>query len=61
MNDNRELALRAEINVLRNTIETWRMPSRLVPAPKALAMHAAAIAECERLLASRRSAATSSA
>ena len=46
-----EIALRAAINVLRDSIETGRMPSGLALAPHALAMHEAAVAECERLLA----------
>jgi len=52
MSEATELALRAALNMLRHSIETGRMPSGLVLAPEALAMHAAAIAECDRLLAS---------
>jgi len=52
MSKGTELALRAALNVLRDSIETGRMPSGLALAPGALAMHAAAIAECARLLAS---------
>jgi len=52
MSEATELALRAALNVLRDSIETGRMPSGLALAPEALAMHAAAITECERLLAS---------
>lgn len=46
-----EVALRAALNVLRDSIETGRMPSGLALAPEAIEVHAAAIAECERLLA----------
>ena len=52
MSDSTELALRAALNVLRDSIETGRMPSGLTLAPEALAMHAAVIAEYEQLLAS---------
>jgi hypothetical protein len=52
MSEDTELALRAALNVLRDSIETGRMPSGLTLAPAAVAMHEAAIAECERLLAS---------
>jgi hypothetical protein len=52
MSDGTELALRAALNVLRDSIETGRMPSGLTLGPGALAMHAAAIAECEQHLAS---------
>jgi len=52
MSDSTELALRAALNVLRDSIETGRMPSGLTLGPEALAMQAAAIAGCERLLAS---------
>ena len=44
--------MRAALNVLRDSIETGRMPSGIALAPGALAMHAATITECERLLAS---------
>ena len=57
MSDDPELALLAAINVLRDSIETGRMPSGLTLEPAALEMHAAAIAECERLLAAAREAA----
>lgn len=50
MSDNPELALRAAINVPRDSIESGRMPSGLALAPEALAMHEAAIVECEQLL-----------
>ena len=43
MSDSTELALRAALNVLRDSIETGRMPSGLTLGP--------AIAGCERLLA----------
>jgi len=52
MTEGTELALRAALNVLRDSIETGRMPSGLTLEPDTLAMHAAAIAECEQLLAS---------
>ena len=51
-----ELALLAAINVLRDSIETGRMPSGLALAPEALAMHEAGIEECELLLAAAREA-----
>jgi hypothetical protein len=51
-----ELALRTALNVLRDSIETGRMPSGLALAPEALAMHAVAIVECERLLAQQPAA-----
>jgi len=51
MTEGTELALRTALNVLRDSIETGRMPSGLRLGAEALAMHAAAIAECERLLA----------
>jgi len=44
-----ELALLAAINVLRDSIETGRMPSGLALEPAAMEMHELAIAECERL------------
>ena len=52
MSDSTELGLRAALNVLRDSIETGRMPSGLTLASEALAMHAAEIAECEQLLVS---------
>jgi len=48
--DHTELALRAALNVLRDSIECGRMPSGIALEPEALAMHAAAIAELERML-----------
>jgi hypothetical protein len=48
VSDNPELALLAAINALRDSIETRRMPSGIELAPEALAMHEAAITECER-------------
>jgi len=51
MSDTPGLALLAAINVLRDSIETGRMPSGIELAPEALVMHDAAIVECERLLA----------
>ena len=51
LSDTPEIALLAAINVLRDSVECGRMPSGLAIGPEALAMHAAAIAECERLLA----------
>lgn len=48
--------LRAAINLLRDSVETDRMPSGLALEPQALAMHEAAIVECERLLAAARKA-----
>ena len=56
MSDNPELALLAAINVLRDSIETGRMPSGVALEPEALVMHEAAIVECERLLAAAREA-----
>jgi len=56
MSDTPELALLAAINVLRDSIETGRMPSGIELAPEALAMHEAAITECERLLGAAREA-----
>ena len=53
--DTTELALRAAINLLRDSIETGRMPSGLELAPAAVAAHEAAVVECERLLASAES------
>jgi hypothetical protein len=50
MSEGTELALRIALNVLRDSIECGRMPSGLALAPEALAMHEAAIMECERLL-----------
>ena len=52
-----ELALLAAINVLRDSIETGRMPSGLALEPDAVAMHEVAVAECERLLAAAHEAA----
>ena len=46
-----ELALRAALNVLRDSLETGRMPSGIELEPAARAVHEAAIAEFERLLA----------
>lgn len=46
-----EMALRAVLNVLRDSIEVGRMPSGLTLAPEAIKVHRAVIAECERLLA----------
>jgi len=57
VSDNPELALLAAINVLRDSIETGRMPSGLALEPAALAMHEDAVAECERLLAAAHEAA----
>jgi len=51
-----ELALLAALNVLRDSIESGRMPSGLTLEPEALAMHEAAIEECELLLAAAREA-----
>jgi len=45
------IALRAAINLRRDSCETGRMPSALAPEPAALAMREAAVVECERLLA----------
>ena len=56
MSDNPELALLAAINVQRASVETGRMPSGIELAPEALAMHEAAIVECDRLLAATREA-----
>jgi len=56
MSDDPELALLAAINVLRDSIETGRMPSGIELVPEALAMHEAAIVECERLLEAAREA-----
>jgi len=36
---------------MRDSIETGRMPSGVALEPEALAMHEAAIVECDRLLA----------
>lgn len=52
MSEGTELALPTALNVLRDSIETGCMPSGLSLAPEALAMHAAAIAECKQLVAS---------
>ena len=48
--------MRAALNVLRDSMETGKMPSGLALAPEALEMHAAAIAECEWLLARQQAA-----
>ena len=56
MSEGTELAFRAALNVLRDSIETGRMPSGLALEPEALAMHEAAIEECELLLAAAREA-----
>lgn len=47
-----EIMLRATVNLLRDSIETGRMPSGLELAPAAIETHEAAAAELERLLAS---------
>jgi hypothetical protein len=48
---NTEIALRAALNVLRDSIESGRMASGIELEPTARAAHEAAIAELERLLA----------
>jgi len=48
--------LLAAINLLRDSIETGRMPSGIELAPEALAMHEAVIVECERLLVQQQAA-----
>lgn len=50
-----ELAVRAAINLLRNSTETGRMPSGLELAPESIEVHEAAVEEFERLLASVKS------
>jgi len=52
MSEVTELALRTALNVLRDSIETGRMPSGPMLAPETLAMRPAATAECKQLLAS---------
>ncbi|KAA3448233.1 hypothetical protein C7I87_22945 [Mesorhizobium sp. SARCC-RB16n] len=47
-----EIALRAAINVLRDTIESHRMPSGLPLEPDAAALHERAIERLEALLRS---------
>jgi predicted Rossmann fold nucleotide-binding protein DprA/Smf involved in DNA uptake len=46
-----ELALRAAINVLRDTIESGRMPSRLKLTPETAALHERAARHLEAMLA----------
>jgi hypothetical protein len=46
-----ELALRAAINVLRDTIESGRMPSRMKLTPDAAALHERAALHLEAMLA----------
>jgi hypothetical protein len=45
-----EIALRAAINVLRDTIESGRMPSRLKLTPDAAALHERAARHLEAML-----------
>jgi len=52
MSEDAESALRTSSNVLRDSIETGRMRSGLTLGVEALTMHAAAIAERERLITS---------
>ena len=54
--EGQELALHAALNVLRDSVECGRMPSGVALGAEALAMHEAAITECERLLAQRQAA-----
>jgi hypothetical protein len=44
-----EIAMRAAINVLRDTIESGRLPSGEPLTPEAAALHARAAARLERL------------
>jgi len=46
------LVLRTALSVLPGSIETGRTPSDLTLGAETLAMPAAALAECERLIAS---------
>jgi hypothetical protein len=53
-----ELALRAAINVLRDTIESGRMPSRMKLTPDAAALHERAARHLEAMLQRTGSALT---
>jgi len=55
-----EIAFRAAINVLRDSIECGRMPSGLPLAPDAAELHEQAVQRLERLLGNEESAATPS-
>jgi len=49
-----EIAYTAAINVLRDTIESRRMPSRLPLEPDAAALHARVVRHFEKLRADHR-------